>query len=63
MKEGSGGMVREFAELGGAQARQHRADKRSPPRAESGVGGLPSNFWQRPTFPHDVMQYHRRGRA
>ena len=40
MKEGSGGMVREFAELGGAQARQHRADKRSPPRAESGEGGF-----------------------
>ena len=25
--------------------------------------GLLSNLWQRPTFPHDVMQYHRRWRA
>ena len=22
-----------------------------------------NNLWQRPTFPHDVMQYHRRWRA
>ena len=37
-------------------------DKKSPPRAES-CKGVSNNLWQRPTFPHDVMQYHRRWRA
>ena len=38
-----------------------RGQKR-PPRAES-CKGVSNNLWQRPTFPHDVMQYHRRWRA
>ena len=37
-------------------------DKKRPPRAES-CKGVSNNLWQRPTFPHDVMQYHRRWRA
>ena len=37
-------------------------DKRRPPRAVS-CKGVSNNLWQRPTFPHDVMQYHRRWRA
>lgn len=37
-------------------------DKRRPPRALS-CKGVSNNLWQRPTFPHDVMQYHRRWRA
>ena len=37
-------------------------DKKRPPRAESGKG-VSNDLWQRPTFPHDVMQYHRRWRA
>lgn len=36
--------------------------KKRPPRAES-CKGVSNNLWQRPTFPHDVMQYHRRWRA
>ena len=38
-----------------------RGQKR-PPRAVS-CKGVSNNLWQRPTFPHDVMQYHRRWRA
>ena len=38
-----------------------RGQKR-PPRALS-CKGVSNNLWQRPTFPHDVMQYHRRWRA
>ena len=37
-------------------------DKKRPPRAVS-CKGVSNNLWQRPTFPHDVMQYHRRWRA
>lgn len=37
-------------------------DKKRPPRAES-CKGVSNDLWQRPTFPHDVMQYHRRWRA
>ena len=37
-------------------------DKKRPPRALS-CKGVSNNLWQRPTFPHDVMQYHRRWRA
>ena len=37
-------------------------DKRRPPRAVS-CKGVSNSLWQRPTFPHDVMQYHRRWRA
>ena len=37
-------------------------DKKRLPRAES-CKGVSNNLWQRPTFPHDVMQYHRRWRA
>ena len=37
-------------------------DKKRPPRAMS-CKGVSNNLWQRPTFPHDVMQYHRRWRA
>ena len=36
--------------------------KKRPPRAVS-CKGVSNNLWQRPTFPHDVMQYHRRWRA
>lgn len=48
---------------------------RSPPCANKGKSikkdplalraarGSSNNLWQRPTFPHDVMQYHRRWRA
>ena len=36
--------------------------KKRPPRAES-CKGVSNDLWQRPTFPHDVMQYHRRWRA
>ena len=38
-----------------------RGQKR-PPRAVS-CKGVSNDLWQRPTFPHDVMQYHRRWRA
>ena len=37
-------------------------DKKRPPRAVS-CKGVSNSLWQRPTFPHDVMQYHRRWRA
>ena len=37
-------------------------DKKRPPRAVS-CKGVSNDLWQRPTFPHDVMQYHRRWRA
>ena len=37
-------------------------DKKRPHRAVS-CKGVSNNLWQRPTFPHDVMQYHRRWRA
>ena len=36
--------------------------QKKPPRAVS-CKGVSNNLWQRPTFPHDVMQYHRRWRA
>lgn len=39
-----------------------RKNKKKALRAWSSEGLL-SNLWQRPTFPHDVMQYHRRWRA
>ena len=52
---------------GRSRARHHGAPqgeehKKRPPRAES-CKGASNNLWQRPTFPHDVMQYHRRWRA
>ena len=48
--------------IGQASAARRRAIQKRPPRAESGKG-VSNNLWQRPTFPHDVMQYHRRWRA
>lgn len=41
---------------------RRNGDKKRPPRAVS-CKGVSNNLWQRPTFPHDVMQYHRRWRA
>ena len=38
-----------------------RGQKKTP-RAVS-CKGVSNDLWQRPTFPHDVMQYHRRWRA
>ena len=38
-----------------------RGQKKTPSRCE--LQGVSNNLWQRPTFPHDVMQYHRRWRA
>ena len=46
----------------GRRAARGRAIQKRPPRAESGKG-VSNDLWQRPTFPHDVMQYHRRWRA
>ena len=48
--------------IGQARAVRRRAIQKRPPRAESGKG-VSNDLWQRPTFPHDVMQYHRRWRA
>ena len=36
-------------------------DKKDPLALRAARGS--NNLWQRPTFPHDVMQYHRRWRA
>ena len=55
-RQNCGGEVRRWV-IGQARAIQKR-----PPRAESGKG-VSNDLWQRPTFPHDVMQYHRRWRA
>ena len=53
-----------FKSPGVSQTKNPRrsGDKKRPPRALS-CKGVSNNLWQRPTFPHDVMQYHRRWRA
>ena len=36
----------------------------NPPKTfQQALQAVSNNLWQRPTFPHDVMQYHRRWRA
>ena len=39
------------------------AGTKKDPLALRAARGSSNNLWQRPTFPHDVMQYHRRWRA
>ena len=47
------------AHHGALQGKEHKKD----PLALRAARGSSNNLWQRPTFPHDVMQYHRRWRA
>ena len=56
------GWYRGRSQVGHLSAPQRKDHKKRPPRAES-CKGVSNNLWQRPTFPHDVMQYHRRWRA
>ena len=59
----SGGIeVLPLGDRAGRRAVRRRAIQKRPPRAGSGKG-VSNDLWQRPTFPHDVMQYHRRWRA
>lgn len=60
-RQNCGGKVRPLGNRAGAR-RVAGAIQKRPPRAESGKG-VSNDLWQRPTFPHDVMQYHRRWRA
>ena len=45
------------------QKNPRRSGDKKDPLALRAARGSSNNLWQRPTFPHDVMQYHRRWRA
>ena len=62
--EARGNGVRTYCERKEGDAAEGGAwgDKKAKPLAQEQQGAL-KNLWRRPTFPHDVMQYHRRWRA